>query len=78
MPIESERFGTRPFVKAGADRETSVLVTLTHADRRPPHGTKIFQGVLHLEEGHKVKTGRSRCPKCGGTLDLRIVLERVD
>jgi len=78
MAIESERYGTRPHVKDASGRDTTVLVTITVADRRPPHGTKVFQGALHLEEGFKVKTGRAKCPKCRGTLDFRIVLERVD
>ncbi len=78
MPIESERFGTRRFDRKGAERETSVLVTLTVQDRRPRHGTRIFQGAIHIDEGFKIKTGHGNCPHCRRRIPLRIVFERVD
>jgi hypothetical protein len=78
MAMESERYGTRGFNRRGAERETSVLVTIALQDRRPPHGTRVFQGALHIDEGFKVKAGHGSCPHCRRRLPFRIVLERVD
>jgi hypothetical protein len=75
--MESERFGTRPFLKAGS-RDTMVMISITQADRRLPHGTRLFQGILHLEEGFKIKTGSAKCPHCRRGIELRLIMERVD
>ena len=72
------RAGVRPFVHGDAlKHETMVLVTLSMADRRLPHGTRLMQEILYLEEGYLVKTFSMRCKGCRRAHDFRLIMERA-